>query len=533
MKILLPILFTGIISNIACAQTSPSKIINWHLLDFKKDGYHGISLKQAYELLKGRKSETVIVAVIDSGIDTLQDDLKENIWHNPGEIPANNIDDDKNGLIDDVTGWNFLGGANKENLGISVSEEYRLYHRYKNEFSDKKEKIIPAEKQFVFNEWKEAAKIITDNYNQAIAEIATTKSNVALLHTTNNKLVKYLGKPSFTRKELNFTTTEKDLSEAVNIWRNIFNDKDFTNVEYVNEFEKYLKKQEEAIIQKNNVPQNFRDNLLKDDGYDISKRFYGNNNLQTFSGYHGTSVSSIIGAVRNNNKGIDGIADNVKIMMIRAVLGAHEYDKDVAVAIRYAVDNGAKVINMSFGKPLSPDKKWVDDAIKYAEEKDVVLIHASGNDAENIDEEFSFPTSFYLNGIKMPHFINVGASGDYSNGALAAPFSNYGKKMVDIFAPGVDINCAIANNGTQQASGTSMASPVVAGIAALLRSYFPALTAPEVVDIIKQSGTSINENTILPGTENKKINFASLSQTGKIVNACQAVTVALEKYGTK
>ncbi len=533
MKILLPVLLAGVISNTACSQTAGSKINNWHLLDLKKDGYHGISLNQAYELLKGRKSQTVIVAVIDSGIDTLQDDLKENFWHNPGEIPANNIDDDKNGLTDDITGWNFLGGANKENLGISVAEEYRLYHRFKNEFLNKTVKNIPAEKQFIFNEWKKAEKIISDNYNQAIAEIATTKNNVALLHTTNDKLVKHLGKTSFTKKDLDFTSAAKDLTEAINIWRNIFNDKDFTNVEYVNEFEKYLKKQEEAILQKNNAPQNYRDNLLKDDGYDIDKRFYGNNNLQTFSGYHGTSVSSIIGAVRNNNKGIDGIVDNVKIMMIRAVLGAHEYDKDVAVAIRYAVDNGAKVINMSFAKPLSPDKKWVDDAIKYAEEKDVVLVHASGNDAQNIDTEFSYPTSYYLNGIKMPHFINVGASGDYSNGALAAPFSNYGKKMVDIFAPGVAINCAIANNGTQQDSGTSMASPVVAGIAALLRSYFPALTATQVVDIIKQSGTTVNENTILPGTENKKINFTSLSQSGKIVNAYQAVTTAIEKYGNK
>ncbi len=516
---------------ISCSQTNKPKIKDWHLLDFKNDGYHGINLAKAYELLKGKKSNTVIAAVIDSGIDTLQDDLKANFWKNPGEIPYNNIDDDKNGLVDDVTGWNFLGGSKNENLSISVSEEYRLYHRFKNEFEEKKEKNIAPEKKFVFTEWKKAETIINTNYTLAIKTISETRSNFSLIQSSNNYLIKFLGKPIFTQKDVS-TGTKKDSSTICsNIWTNIFDGRDFTNADFVKDYEAYLKKQEDAIVQKTVLPIDYRGKLLNDNGYNITQTHYGNTNLQTYSGYHGTSVSSIIGALRNNNKGIDGIADNVKIIMIRAVLGSHEYDKDVALAIRYAVDNGATVINMSFAKPLSPDKKWVDDAIKYAQQKDVVLVHACGNDAKNIDVDYSYPHPYYLDGSRMPHFINVGASGDFSTGGLVASFSNYGKKMVDIFAPGADINCAIANNGTQMASGTSMASPVIAGIAVLLRSYFPKLTAPEVVDIIKKSGVLINEEVILPGTENKKIAFDKLSQTGAIANAYEAVKLALKKTG--
>ncbi len=531
MKKIILLSFLHFIAGFSFSQTANLKTAGWHLQDFKKDGYRGISLSQAYELLKGKKSQPVIVGVIDSGIDTLQDDLKDNFWHNPGEIPGNNIDDDKNGLVDDVTGWNFLGGPNNQNLSISVDEAYRLYHRFKKEYEGKKEKDISKENKFVFSEWKRAEKIITDNYNNAIKEIDRLRENFSIAEATNNFLVKFFGKTTFTKNDLSFGITKDSAAISMNTWKNIFAGKDFTNVDFIKEFERYLKQQKDAITQKTTLPTDFRGQVLNDDAYDITKTHYGNNNLQTHSGYHGTSVSGIIGAIRNNNKGIDGIADNVKILMVRAILGDHEFDKDVALAIRYAVDNGAKVINMSFGKPLSPDKKWVDDAIKYAEEKDVVLVHGSGNDGKNIDADYFYPNPYYLDGSRMPHFINVGASGDVNTGGLVAPFSNYGKKIVDIFAPGVDIQCSIANNGTQIASGTSMSSPVVAGIAALLRSYFPKLTAPQVVEILKKSGTEIDEDVTLPGSEDKKIAFKKLSETGKIVNAYEAVKLAIEKYG--
>jgi subtilisin family serine protease len=515
----------------SCAQNAKPKAKDWHLMDVKKDGYYGISLTQAYELLKGKKSKTVIVAVIDSGIDTLQDDIKDNFWKNPGEIAGNNIDDDRNGLVDDVMGWNFLGSPKGENLAVSVPEAYRTYHRFMQEFEKKSLKNISADRKYVFNEWKRAEKMIDDNYEKAKKEIGQIRSNFSLISVTNTFLIRHFNKPVFTRADLTPGGNSDSLGYCMNLWRSIFKEKDFSNADFVKDFENYLKKQEEAIAQKTTPPIPYRDNLLQDDGYDMTKLVYGNNNLQTHSGYHGTSMSGVIGAIRNNGKGIDGIADNVKIMMLRAALGSDEFDKDVALAIRYAVDHGATVINMSFGKPVSPDKKWVDDAIKYAQQKDVVLVHGSGNDGKDIDVDFFYPNAYYLDGSRMPHFINVGASGDYSNGGLAGDFTNYGKKMVDVFAPGVDVRCSIANNGTQEASGTSLSSPVVAGIAALLRSYFPKLTAPQVVDIIKTSGTVIAEDVSLPGNNSKKIAFSKLCETGKIVNAYNAVKLALEKYG--
>jgi subtilisin family serine protease len=497
-------------------------------MDYAKNGYRGISLKEAYTLLKGKKSKPVIVAVIDSGIDTLQEDLKPIFWHNPKEIPNNQIDEDKNGLVDDAIGWNYLGAPNGENLSISVSDIYRTYHRFKADFDNKKISEIPKEKQYLFNEWQRAKTLLMNSYKEAVNTIETVTENFTIVQKTNNYLTKYLKKTSFTQKDLITTASKKDSTGlCMQIWKNIFDGRDFTNETFIKDFENYKKELEENIRQVTTAPTDFRGQLLNDDSYDIAKKNYGNTNLQTHSGYHGTSVSSIIGAVRNNGKGIDGIADNVQIMMIRAILGKDEFDKDVALAIRYAVDNGAKVINMSFGKSIAPDKKWVDDAIQYALAKDVVLVHAAGNDAQNIDVDFNYPNGFYLDGSRMANFLNVGASGDYSTGGLVASFSNYGKKMVDIFAPGVDINCAIANNGTQLASGTSMASPVVAGIAALLRSYFPKLTAAQIVTIIKQSGTVIKENIVLPGTKDEKVAFNALSETGKIVNAFEAVKMAM------
>lgn len=508
------------------AQTTKPKIKDWHYLDFEKDGYRGISLNQAYELLKGKKSETVIVAVIDSGIDTLHNDIP--FWRNKKEIPHNKIDDDKNGLVDDIIGWNYLGAPNGENLAISISDIYRTYHRFKAEFEGKEKKDISSEKHFTFSEWKRAEEKINAKYETAKQAIESVTANYTLIQKANSFMIKHLKKDVFTKEDLKSANTKKDSAKGyIQIWKNIFDERDFSNATFMKDYESYKKELEEDIKNKNTPPIDYRGQLLQDDSYDILKKNYGNTNLQTHSGYHGTSVSSVIGAIRNNNTGIDGIADNVKIMMIRGILGKDEFDKDVALSIRYAVDNGAKVINMSFGKYISPDKRWTDEAIAFAQSKDVVVVHASGNDGVNIDEDYNFPNAFYINGAKATNFINVGASGDYSTGGLAAFFSNYGKKMVDIFAPGVDIHTAIANNGTQVASGTSFASPMVAGIAALLRSYFPKLTAPQIIEIIKKSGTVINEEVVLPSTTDKKIPFASLSETGKIANAASAVKLAM------
>ena len=227
---------------------------------------------------------------------------------------------------------------------------------------------------------------------------------------------------------------------------------------------------------------------------------------------------------------MDGIADNVSIMMLRAVPDGDEHDKDIAYAIRYAVDNGAKIISMSFGKDFSPEKRWVDEAFKYADKKGVLLVHAAGNDAKNIDSADNFPNPVYEDGSgRAGNVITVGASGDKKNGGLTATFSNYGKSEVDVFSPGVNIYSTIPGGNTYgNSSGTSMACPVVAGIAALVWEYYPAFTAKQIKEIIEQSAVKGSEDVKKPGTD-EMVKLSDISKTGSFVNAYAAVKLADEK----
>jgi cell wall-associated protease len=243
---------------------------------------------------------------------------------------------------------------------------------------------------------------------------------------------------------------------------------------------------------------------------------------------HGTHVSGLIGAVRNNGIGVDGVADNVKIMMLRVVPDGDEYDKDVALAIRYAVDNGAKVINMSFGKYFSPEKRWVDSAVKYAEQHDVLIVHASGNESNDVDVKENYPNCWLKQWrTNATNFINVGASSDPKiSGGIAAEFSNYGKETVDVFAPGVRIYSTFpGGNHYGNLQGTSMAAPIVTGLAALLRTYYPELTAVQVKKIIEESTFKPDATviSIKPGSKSEEVPFSVLSKTGGIINAYKAV----------
>ena len=511
------------------AQTAMPKKVGWHYLDKEKDGYRGISLQQAYALLKGRTGSQVVVAVIDSGIDTLQPDLRPVLWNNPEEIPNNGIDDDGNGLVDDYYGWNYLGAPNGENLAMSISDEYRTYHRFKKAFENKTATALPDSLAWQYREWTRAKARLEESYIKAKKGIDVVRKNFNLLSNADAAMQDMCSKKIFTLKDIDRLRSNAANRDILQLWKNIFADGAASNEAFVKGYEAYKKELEEDLVKLDTPPDEARNNLLQDDGYDISRVHYGNHNLSTFSGYHGTSVSSIIGAVRGNDKGIDGIADNVRIMMIRGILGKDEFDKDVALSIRYAVDHGARVINMSFGKYISPDKRWVDEAIEYALSKDVVIVHAAGNDASDNDSTDHYPASRTINGKLLPNVIQAGASGDESLGDVVAPFSNYGKQNVDVFAPGMFIQCAIAGDGTQEASGSSLASPVVAGIAALLRSYFPELKAAEVVDIIKRSGIPVDMKVRKPGTDGEMVALSELCNTGRIVNAAAAIKLALSR----
>jgi subtilisin family serine protease len=272
--------------------------------------------------------------------------------------------------------------------------------------------------------------------------------------------------------------------------------------------------------------------IIGDDPADPSQRRYGNRDVTGPDAKHGSHVAGIIGAVRGNDTGIDGIATSVRLMAVRAVPNGDEHDKDIANAIRYAVDNGAHIINMSFGKGYSPFKALVDEAVKYADSRGVLMIHAAGNDGENLAESPSFPTPQYLAGGRATNWIEVGASSWKGGENLAASFSNYGKEQVDVFAPGVDILSTVPGGGYERQSGTSMAAPVVSGVAALLMSYFPTLSATDVKQILIDTATRHGDTMVVrPGSDGEKVRFSELSITGGIVNAHAAVKAAMAKAG--
>ncbi len=508
----------------------------WHLMDAQQDSFYGISLNKSYAFLKGKKSTPVIVAVIDSGVDTLHEDLKNVLWKNTNEIPGNGIDDDNNGYVDDVYGWNFLGGKDGRSIKKASSEVARVYYRLKGKYSSTsiKEDTLNGSNKQEYEIWKRAAKEIEgDPEDQMELMFVEVAFKTASKH--NTILKQEMKRDVFTGNDVEaFVPVSVQGKQAkmgfLTFIKLLELDKEQPNTSLIQELQDYIDSKKEALQAKSTPPENVRAEIVKDDYYNINDRFYGNSDVMGPTPMHGTHVAGIIGAQRGNNIGMDGVADNVKIMAVSAVPDGDEYDKDVALAIKYAVDNGAKVINMSFGKGFSPEKQWVDDAIKYAESKDVLLVHAAGNDAENVDVKENYPSPYLgSNATKASNFITVGASSDPRiKNSFVAEFSNYGKHNVDVFAPGVKIYSTIPGGNTYgNLQGTSMASPVVAGLAGLIRSYYPKLTAQQVKQCIEKSVTTTTEPVLVkkPGTKDD-VMFSDLSVSGGIVNAYNAIQIA-------
>src|SRR6478609_1226617 len=396
------IIALALVSTATFSQTSVKEPLpnGWYLQDFKDNGVNGISLDKAYQFVKGKKSKTVLVAVIDSGVDTLHEDLKEILWHNPKEIPGNGIDDDKNGYIDDIYGWNFIGGKDGKNVTVDSYERDRVYHAYRNKYENKE--IDPSklskEEAVEYEMWSKAREEMYGESDGPEIDIAILKVAYENLVKSDSILQVALGKKEFTGKELEKAEL-KDLKtmNAKNAVYGLMKANEMlemTNKEFMDGFKDFVDGEQRKAEAKEIAPKNYRDDIVKDDYKDFNDKYYGNNNVfvDNKAAFHGTHVSGIIGAKRNNKIGIDGIADNVRIMMVRAVPDGDEHDKDIALAIRYAVDNGAQVINMSFGKAFSPQKAVVDSAVRYADAHNVLMVHAAGNDAENSNTKPTFPT---------------------------------------------------------------------------------------------------------------------------------------------
>ncbi len=492
------------------ADLSDTEKKNWGHLDLLSDTIPGMSIDKAYaEIIGNKKGQKVIVAVLDAGMDLTHEDLKGVLWTNTKEIPGNNIDDDGNGYVDDIHGYNFLGESYNEQL------EYARILRLK---------IGDAALQ------TRAKSKLDSEYPEALQNKERYEQILQMVQNADAAVQKHLGKESYTKADISaIKTTDPTMQQHVGVLTQMLSFED-SIPKVISSLKEGITYFSDRLNYNLNVDFDGR-KVVGDNPYDFNSRGYGNGNPQSrLEGEsHGTHVAGIIGAERNNGKGINGVANNVALMSIRAVPNGDEYDKDIALGIRYAVDNGAKIINCSFGKSFSPNAEWVYEAIKYAAEKDVLIVHAAGNEGANLDDPKNpnFPNDQINNGPEFAdNVITVGALAPKYGSEMVASFSNFGQINVDVFAPGDKIYSTMPNQKYEFQGGTSMASPAVAGIAALIRSHYPKLTAAEVKQVLMQSGLATKTSVILAGDASQINTFDKISKSGKMVNAYNALIMA-------
>ncbi len=542
MQIIVKSSFLSIVFSVLFSPlTGQEELKNWYHQGPNSEFPTGIGSAEWYSAPSSGKSKKIVVAIIDSGVDFDHPDLKDNIWINPGEIAGNKKDDDGNGYIDDISGWNFLGGPDGRSVVKESLEVTRLYGKEKSKWENVEPSKLKRKKKREYDDFLEMKEEVETKLANARLHIDQIKEMESIVMNALNAAKAELKGDSLDVARLEISEKE-EVQTAAKIIRNV--EEQGIKVESIDwlieiaaeQFLSQREADEDNINYSYNLDYNARP-IIGDDYTDFENRSYGNNDVNGEFSYHGTHVSGIIGAERNNGEGMDGIADNVSLMIVKTVPDGDERDKDVANSIIYAVNNGAEVINMSFGKGYSPEKKLVDHAIKYAAKYDVLLVHGSGNESTNVDESPNFPNDIY---VKKPlfgsaiakNFISVGALSPYVGEQSIAEFSNYGKKGVDVFAPGVYIYSTTPDSAYDYASGTSMSSPVVAGIAAMIRSRYPKLSAPQVKEVIINSARKLTTNVIQPGTYDL-VSADELSVSGGAVDMPAAMKLASQTKGKR
>jgi subtilisin family serine protease len=490
--------------------------LDWHLRDATADRLPGISLLKAErELLANKKPQrTIVVAIIDSGIDTAHAELHTQLWSNPKETPGNGRDDDGNGYVDDVRGWNMIGGKDGKNVNQDTFELTRLAAQCGR----------PAGRDSLHAETRARCPEIEAEFNRKRAEVDQTLMSIRNIEALYMQILPILKRAastdSLTAAKIDAIVPANDtVRQAKAFWQRL--QSQGLSEEEVSDARKAYTSQAEYGYNKSFDPRP----IVGDDYPGTAITRYGNADVMGPDATHGSHVAGIIAAVKDA-AGATGIAPTVKVMSIRTVPDGDERDKDVANAIRYAADQGAQIINMSFGKAWSPYKRVVDDAVKYADAKGVLMVHAAGNESSDVSRQASFPTPFYIEGGRAANWIEVGASSWRATDSLVASFSNYGKAQVDLFAPGDDIYSTVPGGKYKKESGTSMASPVVAGVAALLMSYYPTLTASDTKRVLLESVTKLGDHSVVRPGDGAVVKFGELSVTGGIVNVYNAVKLA-------
>jgi len=533
--LVLAILATGnTYAQYSTADSLPKKVLNWQNKDPKRNKVLGTSVEKTHKKLIRRKKakKKIIVAIIDTGVDIDHEDLKGKIWTNSKEIAGNGIDDDNNGYVDDIHGWNFLGNKEGKDFNDANFEFVRMYIQLKSKYDGKSEDEVTDKNEYkTYQEIKKKFKEDLDLYSSNLERCKTFLPSVEAIE---KEAVKLVGKENYTLNDLEKLNSTDSTSTVIINTATEFIKQGLTT----KELKKAMKQMNNYVNVYLNTELGSREETIGDDPNNINDIDYGNNNIKGTFSSHGTFCAGIITANRKNQLGVNGITDDVEIMVIRCVPNGDEYDKDVALSIRYAVDNGAQILNMSFGKSYSPNKQMVDDAIKYATDKGVLLVHAAGNDSRDLDSNSNFPSQNYNDGNVATSFLTVGASSMDMDVNLTAPFTNYGKKNVDIFAPGKDVTSTKPNDKYASGSGTSFACPHTAGVCALIWSHFPELTAVEIKEIILESAnTNYKDLKVnVPGEKaddkNRKT-LIELSLTGGIVNTFKAFKMAKKLNSSK
>lgn len=518
-----------------------ARLHNWQNAAPANDGLQGTGASRAYAAGLAEKGvEPVVVAVIDSGFDIHHEDLKDRLWVNPGEIAGNGRDDDGNGYVDDVHGWNFLGSVdakgqpiNIDKAPLEVTRELARLRALKREAGS----LTEADARTLAKVEGE----VTSARRKLKGTVRRTRAALEKAEVAYRGIAEAVGKPfsELTVRDLDaYRPTGVDSANRKTTILGAFRE---AKVDSVAALRLRIERAQDRLDHQYNPSFDPRAEIIGDDPFDFEHRHYGNPDVVGPNPRHGSHVASIIGSTRDNGKGIDGIAHDVRLMVLRAVPDGDEWDKDVANAIRYAVDNGAKIINMSFGKPISPGKAAVDEAVAYAAEKGVLLIHSAGNESRNTDEIPTYPNPWKGDSKteRFENWITVGASSADLGDRLVAYFSNFGQRTVELFAPGVKVRAALPGKNEDgewrygALSGTSMAAPTVAGVAALVLSQYPGLEPREVRSLLMRTARK------LPGLQVQKpggkpgelVPFESLSSTGGIVDAYAALEEAMELYG--
>ncbi len=516
-------------------------LMTWYHKDFASSKVYGVNTDNAYKYLesKGLKPKSVVVAVLDSGVEVDHPGLKNNMWKNPNEIPNNGKDDDGNGYIDDVHGWNFMGSA-KGDIDVDNMEVTRVVKKYKSVFEGEnsaENKANQAKMPEEFAMYMQSKEI----FNKKSIEARQQYQSIQMVNQFIPVMVKLLNGKPFTQETLSaIKPATQQEAIALNVMGNMVNDPEAVG-KSPEDFQKYMEEEMKTYLdyygqqatQQYNLDFDPRAELVGDNYDDYTEKHYGNNNYEGPDAGHGTHVAGIIAGLPQGEEVQYGVAHKVaKIMAVRTVPNGDERDKDVANSIRYAVDNGAKILNMSFGKPVSPGKKVVWDAFRYAEKKGVLLVKAAGNDNEDIQNSVHYPTNFKDPADDKPFLKNMIVVGASTKDAetLRAGFSNFNSKMVDVFAPGQQIYSTVPDAKYKYEQGTSMASPVVAGAAAVLLAYMPELKPEQIIEALVKTSNKSTVDAALPG--DLKATFDTISRAGGVIDVRKAAEYAYTHFYT-